>query len=69
MAFRAGAAKMLHLTSDENDDEHEAVNKVAKKIEKEVDSIEIDKHLQHWNQQLNLFKVREPYTTRASLKA
>ena len=60
---------MLHLTSNKNDDEHEAVNKVAKKIEKEVDSIEIDKHLQHWNQQLNLLKVCELYTTRASLKA
>lgn len=48
---------MLHLTSDENDDEDEAVNKEAKKIEREVNGVENDKHLQHWNQLLNLFKV------------
>ena len=45
---------MLHLTSDEND-EDEALNKEAKK--REVNSVENDKHLQHWNQLLNLFKV------------
>lgn len=54
LAFRAGATKMLHLTSDEND-EDEALNKEAKK--REVNSVENDKHLQHWNQLLNLFKV------------
>ena len=44
LAFRTDAAKVLHLASNETDDEDEAINKVAKIIAREVNNIEIGKN-------------------------
>ena len=40
LAFKSGAAKVFHLMPDDTDDMSEAIEKVAKKIKAELDSIE-----------------------------
>ena len=47
LAFKLSAAKVFHVTPDDTDDMSEAIEKVAKKIKAEIDSIEIDRNKYH----------------------
>ena len=44
VTFKPNAAKALHIVSDETDYDDAAIEKVAKKIAKEIDDIEIDRN-------------------------
>ena len=57
LAFKSGAAKVFRLMPDDTDDMSEAIEKVAKKIKAELDSIETDRNYYHSHIDALNFKV------------
>ncbi len=47
LAFKSSAAKVFHAIPDDTNDMSEAIEKVAKKIKAEIDSIQIDRKNYH----------------------